>query len=355
MKGKKISFKILLSLLVCFILLMQTSIPMLSNISFGATATGLAAGEYIVQQKDGEAGVIYKIGTVNGVKGIIVTGYAPSNPGVVQSKVSKKITLDGFSNDATGKQNMDIISIADNAFAGKNITSITIPATVRTIGTKAFANCADLTTVTLKGVGTQLGNYAFYKCSKLNKIEWSVGSNLSVIPEGCFMDSGIQYMVPGSGASATAFELPATVTTIGKYAFKGCSNLGKVKLPTNSKLSTIEESAFENCTKLTSCTVDSNYNAFKLNSVSHLSASIFKNTNLTGAVFLNSNVQNIPSYMFYGTKVSSVSHYGTGEFAVGDYAFSHCTSLQRIYGTINKIGGNAVSFSLVYFTSLCRN
>lgn len=47
--------------------------------------------------------------------------------------------------------NKPVTMIADNAFSGKNIQSIIIPTTVKTIGAQAFLNCESLTKIDYKG------------------------------------------------------------------------------------------------------------------------------------------------------------------------------------------------------------
>ena len=48
----------------------------------------------------------------------------------------------------------------------------------------------------------------------------------------------------------TEVKLPASLTTIGEYAFDGCTGLTEIKLP--ASLTTIDKYAFFGCTELTS-------------------------------------------------------------------------------------------------------
>ena len=67
------------------------------------------------------------------------------------------------------------------------LASITIPASVTSIGSHAFYQCSDLTSVTIPSSVTSIGSYAFYLCSSL-----------------------------------TSVTIPASVTAIGSSAFYGC-------------------------------------------------------------------------------------------------------------------------------------
>jgi len=110
------------------------------------------------------------------------------------------------------------------AFAGnRNITSISIPASVTSIGRDAFVECIGLTSVTF-AQGSQLktiNEYAFNSCTGLANI-----------------------------------TIPASVTYIDHYAFGYCINLAGLTFETGSQLE-IGHAAFADCTKLASVTIPS--------------------------------------------------------------------------------------------------
>ena len=64
-----------------------------------------------------------------------------------------------------------VTGIADKAFQYKDVQSITVPASIKSIGSQAFQYCAKLTTVTVMGEGlTDIGKEAFAKCSALTTV-----------------------------------------------------------------------------------------------------------------------------------------------------------------------------------------
>jgi hypothetical protein len=139
-----------------------------------------------------------------------------------------------------------VTTIGERAFAytaimGKgNLTSVTLPSTLKTIGPGAFM-AQKLKSVSLPdGVkigitpGSEQGS-TFLGCSNLTSVKWPAG--MKVIPVEMFSSCGFETL-----------EIPEGVTTIRQDAFKYCSNLTSVKLPSTIKL--IEGEAFRDCSKL---------------------------------------------------------------------------------------------------------
>jgi len=115
-----------------------------------------------------------------------------------------------------------VVGIADGAFSGCSIASVTIPATVTFIGDYAFENCVYLTDVTLPASLTAIGGGAFSGCIGLTEL---------VLP------AGIESLPPYAFAycsGITAIELPAALKTIGDRAFIGCSKLAALTVEEGS-------------------------------------------------------------------------------------------------------------------------
>ena len=84
---------------------------------------------------------------------------------------SDKTTLVAFPN-ATGSITIEdtVTNINDHAFYSTNISSITIPSTVSSIGVGIFRFCSNLKSVEILGNITMIPNETFYGCEKLESI-----------------------------------------------------------------------------------------------------------------------------------------------------------------------------------------
>ena len=92
---------------------------------------------------------------------------------------------------------------------------------------------------------TSIGEYAFNGCSSLTAITIPEISQLTSIGEYAFY----------SCSSLTAITIPENVTSIGSEAFYGCSSLTAITIPEISQLTSIEKSTFEGCSSLKELTL----------------------------------------------------------------------------------------------------
>lgn len=120
--------------------------------------------------------------------------------------------------------------------AGRKVVTYNIPATVTTIGEKAFWGC-EIAYIDLPNSVKSIEDYAFNLCT-LEKITF--GQSLESIGNFAF------WLCPNLKSAA----LPNSVTEIGKSAFAVCKSLTDVVIGDSVKK--IGESAFMDCEKLSS-------------------------------------------------------------------------------------------------------
>ncbi len=116
------------------------------------------------------------------------------------------------------------------------ITSVTIPDSVRNIGWYAFDGCTNLTSVKIgKGV-TTIGNFGFGGCWNLKSV---------TIPDSV---TCIEFLAFAGCSGLTSMKIGNGVTDMGDQVFLGCSSLTSLTIP--DSMVNIGSNAFENCSSL---------------------------------------------------------------------------------------------------------
>lgn len=158
-----------------------------------------------------------------------------------------------------------VTEIADNAFAGTDITELIIPEGLKRIGDAAFWNCRFLSYVKLPDSLETVGDSAFDACIGLQEVVIgdgvkSVGSwafarcvSLEKVSFGAMISKIGSYAFYGCGLSN--IFLPDNIECIGSSAFEECRRLSSVKL--GNGINEIPDKAFLNCVRLTSLTIGS--------------------------------------------------------------------------------------------------
>ncbi len=178
---------------------------------------------------------LYTYTTENGETAIIKCDKSVSGSVVIPSK------LGGY----------PVTSIEEEAFLGcKSLTGITIPDSVTSIGEKAFYQCENLRSVAIPVSVTSIGKEAFFSCKSLTDITvaqnnpnyCSVDGNLFNKKKTCL----IQY---ATGKTASSYQIPDSVTSIGEGAFYNCTSLTNITIP--GSVTFIEQDTFYGCENLT--------------------------------------------------------------------------------------------------------
>ena len=202
-----------------------------------------------------------------------------------------------------------VTSIGSCAFEEcKNLTSIAIPNSVTLIDEAAFRGCSGLTSISIPDSITSIGDYAFYGCSGLTSI--SIPNGVASIGNYTF------YLCSG----LKSINMPNSVAKIGSYAFGYCTGLTSISIP--EKVTSINVSAFSYCKGLEIIIVDE------------------KNTVYDSRENCNAIIKSETNELIYGCKATVIPD---SVVSIGDYAFYECSGLTSISipNSVISIGNSA--------------
>ena len=209
-------------------------------------------------------------------------------------------------------EGLPVMSIGQYAFRGcSGLTSVIIPDSVTRIGDFAFEDCSSLTSVTIPNSVTSIGWSAFSGCSGLTSVY------ITDLVAWCGIEFGGSYANPLSyahnlylnGELGTELVIPDGMTSIGQYAFSGCT--AEIVWGDDPGITEIGEYAFYG----------------------------YKGTSIT----IPDSVASIGPYAFaYCTELTSVT-IPDGVTSIGEWAFGECSSFTSIIipDSVTGIGDSA--------------
>jgi len=214
----------------------------------------------------------------------------------------------------------NLTSIGEQAFTScTSLTAITIPNSVTSIRQSAFAY-SGLASVTIPASVTSIGDYVFQHCASLTEINVDPANSFYSSADGVLYNKAKTTLVAYPvGKAVTTFTIPNSVTSIGNGAFTGCKSLTSVIMP--NSVTSIGISAFGSCTSLASVNIP--------NSVTSIGEGAFRETSLT-SITIPASVTKIERSAFYGcTSLTSVTfaegsnisntNFGSSAFPEGNY------------------------------------
>ena len=253
-------------------------------------------------------GIYYNINGNNSVEVTYRTTSHNSYSGSVS--IPAQVTYGGVSYDVT--------AVGSSAFRrSTNLTSVTFPTSIKSIGDYAFYQCTGLTGIlslnegletignyafaycTMTGVlfpysVTSIGNGPFAYCTSLTQFRRSTGQHLNptfIVQDGVVFSTrldNIYALAIFPGGKTTNYTVPNGTVEIGAHAFRG-SIVKTVTLPTTVKK--INDYAFDHCESLTGMEVK--------RGVTTIGSNAFSNCTAMTSVILPSTLTTLGARAFY--------------------------------------------------------
>ena len=232
-------------------------------------------------------------------------------------------------------EDFPVVSIRKSAFWGySGLTTITLPESVTSIGDRAFSSCVNLEEIIVSANNPVYSSLdgVLYNKDKTELLKWPDKKLSVTIPES----------VTSIGESAfedcyglTTITLPESVTSIGDWAFSYCISLTSMTIP--ESVTSIGVGAFSYCSGLTSMTIPE--------SVTSIGDEAFSYCSGLTSITLPESLTSIGVSTFSDcTGLTSITIPNSVE-SIGNGAFFRCSGLTTITlpESLTSIGRNTFS------------
>jgi hypothetical protein len=181
---------------------------------------------------------------------------------------------------------------------------------------------------------TSIGVYAFYGCSGLTNI--AISTSVTSIDSSTFYEC----------ITLNNITIPNSVTSIGSSAFYGCSGLTNIAISTST--TSIGDSAFQGCTTLDDVTIP--------NSVTSIGSSAFNGCSGLTNIAISTSTTSIGGFAFHGCITLNNVTIPTSVTSISDVAFYNCNALNNVYfnnaNTLISLGSNLFLLSGYTFATV---
>ena len=272
-------------LVLLALLLLMTSFTACLNLDF----LGKEEEEEEDEPEDNGGGTLIEVPTITGktpetdAQGLIYTNYS-THYSVTGFKANSTALIDvvipatfnglpvksvgnrAFNPSATEANNVvrkitvseGITDIEASAFADcVKLEEITLPSTVTSLKAFAFARCHSLESVTIPASVAKIGENIFESCEALENITVADGNPSYASADGVLYSKDMKTLIRyPAGKDGGIYTVPAGVTTLASGCFQGTA-FTEVNL--TAEVIRIEPTAFKDCTLLTAVKVPSGY------------------------------------------------------------------------------------------------
>ena len=261
----------------------------------------------------------------------------------------------------------NINEICESAFYGTGLESLNLPETIRTVRAAAFESCKNATEITIPQLTSIIGDRAFADCTGVNSITFNANSVATGV--GVFNNTG--------ASDGLTLEIGSYVSKIPAELFSACYSLNEItggsrvsvieaeafahtgitSFAVNAVLSTLDQTAFADCTALASFTADNDNEVFSADAdgillnkigtqiirypsgktaqsytvppeITSIADGAFRETKYLKNFSADSGISKIPSRCFIGSTALESVTLSPNTTVIDTYAFANCDSLK---------------------------
>ena len=244
------------------------------------------------------------------------TGASYSTSSAIDVSAEGTITV-----PATAK-GLTVVSLAQGAFYNCSMTSLLLPATIKSIGYYSVNTCSKLESLNIPAATTKIDNYAFGSSEKLTAFTVDDANPNFSTRDGMLMNKGGTRLLSFPGGRTGEFTIPADVPQVNNGAFSGCQ-LNKLTFP--------ETVTWVGGWVATSCP---NLQTLVWNTTTDLSYCGFRYNSKLADIQVCEGTTQIPKECFDGSAITDFI-VPNSVMKIDELAFSDCRQLERLSFSTN--------------------
>ena len=205
-----------------------------------------------------------------------------------------------------------------------------------------FGGVSDSISTPDSGILQISGSYRGYGCGTYKQLSSSKTTNRNAYCINNIIDIGNPIIIPSyafADSDTTINTIPNSVTSIGDYAFRGCSSLTSISIP--DSVTSIGSSAFYGCSSLTSISIP--------DGVTSIGNYAFYGCSSLTSIVIPDSVTSIGDHAFYECRSLTSVVIPDSVTSIGDEAFYNCSNIQFHDNFFKEglvsIGAHAFDFS----------
>ena len=228
-----------------------------------------------------------------------------------------------------------LVSIGEDAFAHcENLASVTLPESLVSIGNAAFQSCTTLTNIHIPAGIMYIGEAVFELCNDLESITVAENNAFYAARDGILYNKDMTQFIHAPAAIEGSVTVPGSITSIGTDVFSRCIRLQSLTI--EEGVERIESQAFWLNSGLTSVTIP--------DSVWFIGSDAFANCENLAEITINGSVEYMAAGAFFNTAYyNDADNWENGVLYIGSHLIEAQDTLSGAYSV--KQGTTVIAYN----------